>query len=248
MSNAKYINKVELPTRGLLYDESLKIPDTITIRAMTTKEEKMLLGSTTDAIEHIIKACLEDPKDLPIDKMISADVTNILIDLRTLTYGPDYRMNFTCTSCKRENTISTDLTDLENRFLPEDFVEPIEITLPRSGDTLGVRILRGEDFKSVEKWARQIEKKSRAKDLKGDITYTLRMAKHIQTINGEEVNSHEALSYAENMIGGDSAHFWSVIDNIEVGYDVSLIEDCGYCGAENEFLMPVTKEFFRPTV
>ncbi len=243
----KYVNDVELPSRGIIYDESLNIPSTVTIRAMTTKEEKMLLGSTSDAVESIVKACVEKPKGISIDKMISADVTNLLVDLRILTYGPEYKMFFICESCNRKNTISVDLTQLYNRFLPEDFVEPIEIKLPRSGDTLGVKLLRGEDFKAIEKWSKAVEKRTKAIDLKGDITYTLRIAKYIKTINGEEVNSEDALVYAEQMIGGDSAHFWSVIDNIEIGYDVNITEDCMYCGAENEFLMPVTKEFFRPS-
>ncbi len=244
---AKYTNEVMLPTKGLIYDESLKIPEKVTIRAMTTKEEKMLLGSTNDAVEHIIKACVENPKNLPIDKMVSADVTNLLVDLRILTYGPEYKMYFVCDSCSRKNTISIDLTDLYNRFLPDDFIEPIEIKLPRSGDVLGVKLLRGEDFKAIEKWSRAIEKRTKAVDLKGDITYTLRIAKYIKTIDGKEVNDEAALQYAEQMIGGDSAHFWAVIDGIELGYDVNLVQDCMYCNAENEFLMPVTKEFFRPS-
>ena len=244
---SKYIKEIDLPTRGLLYDEAVGIPDKITIRAMTTKEEKMLLGSTTDAVEDIIKACVEKPKDLKVDELISPDVTNILVELRILTYGPQYKLFYLCENCNRKNTVSVDLTDLENKFLPEEFKEPFEIDLPMSKDKLEVVLLRGKDFKAIERWAKNVEKRTKAENLKGDVTYTLRIAQYIKTINGEAVTKEDALQYAESMIGGDSSHFWNKINELQIGFDVNLIRDCMYCGHENEFIMPVTAEFFRPT-
>jgi len=245
--SSKYVNEITLPSKGILYDESLKIPEKITIRAMTTKEEKMLLGSTSDAINDIIENCIEKPSGIKVDELISADVTNILVDLRVLTYGPEYKMFFICEACNKKNTISIDLTELYNRLLNDDFTEPIEIKLPRSGDVLEVKLLRGKDFKAVDKWAKVVEKRTKASNLKGDVAYTLRMAKYIKTINKEEVDSESALAYVEEMIGMDSAHFWKTINDIQMGYDINLTRDCMQCGHENEFVMPITAEFFRPS-
>ena len=44
MSSSKYETTVKLPSKGLLYED---IPEEITLRAITTNDEKMLYGSTS---------------------------------------------------------------------------------------------------------------------------------------------------------------------------------------------------------
>lgn len=243
---SEYIKEVKLPTGGRIYDSELGIPDIVKIRSMTTNEEKIVFGSTDNAIEEVIQQCIVEPKGLKISDLIVADSMTILIDLRMLTYGTNYKIPFECTDCRRRNPeVIADLSTLEFHELRDDFDEPMEIELPRSGDTLGVVLLRNKDFREISKAEKKVRKKFPG--IKGDIGYILRMAKHIKTINGEEVDFERTRQYVEKMMGYDSAYFWNEMNKIEIGYDLTHIGTCIYCGAEVEFYLPVTAEFFRPS-
>lgn len=242
---SEYITDVYLPTKGRIYPEETNITEKVRLRSMTTNEEKIIYGSTDNAIEEVLQACVVEPEGLKVGELIAADSMVMLIDLRMLSYGTDYRVGFQCSECGKKNAeFVYDLTDLEKYDLPEDFEEPIEIELPRSGDTLGVFLLRNKDFRDIEKWEKRINKKS--PDIAGNIGYILRMASQIKQINGEEVSPMDAKQYVEKMQGMDSAYFWSSLNKIQIGYDLMIQKECSFCGAENEFELPVTSEFFRP--
>ena len=49
-----------------------------------------------------------------------------------------------------------------------------------------------------------------------------------------------------NMSSVDSAYFWSVLDEIKLGYDSRITVTCPDCGEEIELLVPMNSEFFRP--
>ena len=58
--SAKYETTVTLPTNGKMYGDDG--PVDVTLRAMTTKEEKLLLGSTSSNVfDDIVKACIVEP-------------------------------------------------------------------------------------------------------------------------------------------------------------------------------------------
>lgn len=242
---SEYITDVYLPTKGRIYPEESKIPEKVRLRSMTTKEEKIIYGSTDNAIEEVLQACIIEPEGLKVGELIAADSMVMLIDLRMVSYGTDYRVGFQCSECGKKNAeFVYDLTELEKYDLSEDFQEPLEIKLPRSGDTLGVFFLRNKDFKEIDKWEKRIKKQS--PEIAGNVGYILRMASQIKVINGDEVSQMEAKKYVEEMQGLDSAYFWNQINKVKVGYDLTLNKECSFCGADNDFELPVTAEFFRP--
>lgn len=243
----KYIESYELPS-GCLLEGYEEIPEDIVLRAMTTKEEKMLLGSTGDSVyDKILGNCIDDPKNLPIGKLILADKHFLMMKLRILSYGSLYHAKIQCDNrnCRETHEYEIDLDDLLVYKLDENFVEPYEFELPANGDTIGIRLLRDRDSKKIAKRAKQINRKSKNR-IDGDISYILRMAKRLVTINGEEVEGNKGRSYIESLIGRDSAYIKNKVESIEVGYDLTIYEDCPYCGYEVEFTLPMTSEFFRP--
>ena len=47
--------------------------------------------------------------------------------------------------------------------------------------------------------------------------------------------------------GRDSAWFWHVINDIQVGYDTDVDIICDNCGHEYTVPLPMTMDFFRPS-
>lgn len=241
-----YEATVTLPSKGLLYKDS-DIPADITLRGMTTKEEKILYASSgRDVFKKILKNCVISPSNLDVNKLVSVDETFLILQLRMVTYGDKYRVQARCPNCGETDTYTISLSDFDITYLDDDFVEPIEVELPRSGDTLGLRILRNEDTEFVDRYAKKFAKQFNLNFR--EVEYTCRMAKFIQTINGESVKFTEARDYVEDMPSLDSAKFWTVINKIDIGVDTRSEVLCHSCGEEFDFDMPINSEFFRPVI
>lgn len=252
--------KFMLPSNGKLYRENGSSFDgNITLRAMTTMEERMRLGNQDfyEAMVPIVNECIVDNKkpdgSYTIDSkyLTVADFDAICIKLRNITYGPKYRTFAKCTTCGRVFQYTADLSDLEFNFLPDDFIEPYDIgPLPRSGDTLGCRFLRVSDRLEIDKEA--MEFRTKHPEFTGSPEYTLEMIRRIVTINGEQVDPIMAKMYVENMIGADSDYYHRKIDNIKYGVAKGGIVDCNFkddiispCNGKAIFGVQSNSEFFR---
>lgn len=242
--SAKYETTVTLPTNGKMYGDDG--PVDVTLRAMTTKEEKLLLGSTSSNVfDDIVKACIVEPKDLDFGSLIASDAHFLLLKLRAHTYGSDYNIECKCPQCGRKEQMTINLDDFPVYTLDDNFVEPIEFTLPMSGDKLACRLLRNKDLEFVNRQARKLSKTLKVPQ--EEIAYNLRMSRHIVKINDEPVDDARSQAYTQDMHGRDSAYFWSQLNKILIGYDTTIEAICPNCNTEYEMSMPITSEFFRPT-
>lgn len=236
------LTTVELPSKGLLYDT---IPSEITMRGMGMGEEKMIYGSTNvNAVDRALRNCIVEPKNIDLGELLAADQHFLLMKLRVHTFGSDYHAMGKCTECGAKNEFEVDLDEMLINYLPETFTEPIEIPLVDSGDKLSVKLLRNADIDFVNRQAKKL-----AKTLKvpaGELEYTMRMARMITHINGEQVDPGNAQKYVESMSSRDSAYFWFLLDEVKVGYDTIVTVVCPECGEEFEFALPLNSEFFRP--
>ena len=241
-----YETTVELPSKGLIYKED-KIPASITLRGMTTREEKILYAGTgSDSFQRVLENCIIQPENIDTSKLISADEMFLIVQLRILTYGPEYKVVATCPNCGRKETYTINLAEFDVNTLPDDFKEPIKIELPKSGDILEARLLRNYDTKEIDRYSRKFAKQFNQNVR--EVEYVCRMAKYITTINGESVDFVQAREYVEDMYSMDTAKFWSVINKIDVGMDSTCYVTCDGCKEDFDFNMPVTSEFFRPVI
>lgn len=239
-----YEATVTLPSRGILYKG---IPADVSLRGMTTREEKILYAAQGgNVFQKILKNCIVEPENFDVDQLIAADEMFLIIQLRMVTYGPEYKVTATCPHCGRSETYTINLGDFDIDYLPEDFEEPIKVVLPVSGDTLDLRILRNKDSEDINKFARKFAKQFNLPVR--EVEYGCRMAKYIQAINGEAIDFNDAREYVDNMKSKDSMKMWSTLDKIKVGVDTMATVNCVGCGEEFDFIMPITSEFFRPTV
>lgn len=243
-----YETTVTLPSKGILYKGyKTPIPAEISLRGMTTKEEKILYASQGgNVFKKILSNCITEPKGIDVNKLIAADEMFLIIQLRMVTYGPEYRVQVRCPHCGRLDTYTIDLSQFDVNYLPDDFEEPIKVELPRSGDSLELRILRNEDTEEIDRYSKKFSKEFNL-PLR-EVEYTSRMAKYINKINGEPVDFINARAYVDEMNSYDSARFWTVLNKIVVGVDTRANVVCSGCGEDFDFNMPVTSEFFRPTI
>lgn len=239
----EYIETYEFPS-GCILEGYEDIPLEVTLRAMKTKEEKMLLGSTgNNVFDKILGSCLEEPVNLPLGKLILSDKHFLMMKLRILSYGSDYHVKHKCEWCEKVHEYPISLDDVPINNLDDDFIEPFEFELPMSKDMIGIKLLRDMDNRKVERRAKQINRKTKG-NLDGDISYILRLVERLVTVNGESIKNKQ--KYVEDLHGRDSAYIQHKLDTVEVGYDLKMYEECPYCGNDVDFILPMTSEFFRP--
>lgn len=207
-----------LPSNGKLYNGT--IDPNITLRAMTTLEERMRLGSQSyyESMSAIVNECIVDNKKpdgsykLDSKYLTIFDFDAICIKLRILTYGPMYKATAKCIKCGKQFLHTMDLRDCEFVFVPDDFTEPYSIgPLPMSGDTLGCRFLRVKDRIDIDKQTQNFLAKH--PDFIGDASYTFEMEHRIMQVNGEDIDSIMVQRYVENMVGGDSSYYHQKVDD-----------------------------------
>jgi hypothetical protein len=241
---SQYEKEVDLPSRGLFY--AGKMPGgRVTIKPISVMEEKYLVAARNRlaAADKILERCIIGAC-VTLPQMLMTDKFYLLLNLRAITYGPTYGFKLECKSCGAEFKHSIELPQgLVVRSATDQAVEPFDVKLPFSGDTVSLRFLRGYDETEIEAYGRQLPA---TKEDEGDVTYAYRLSRHIVKINGEELDPVQRLSYIESAHGGDSLAIRSALDDRQTGADLELTATCtvASCRKTNTYQLPFTAEFF----
>jgi len=134
---------VDLPSENRLY--TLEEPGApITIRPMTFQDEKHIISAhkNQDPVNLILQRCVSN---LNIGEILSLDKLYLIMKLREVSYGDDYHTLLICSHCKEENKTVVRLSELNINPVPDDFADPVEITLPSLNKLAKVRIPRVKD-------------------------------------------------------------------------------------------------------
>lgn len=244
---------VTLPSRGTFYEDTLPTlfanGGNLSIYPMTAKEEKILAGAGNIPIELLMNSIFKNVIEENIDpmKLLSTDRFYILMQLRIHTWGGDYINRIMCESCGNHYDHEMDLSDpdqLPINYINDELEFPVECELPESQDIITLRLLTGEDEHAITRKVKRYNKTF--KHAKGDISYIVRIASHITSINGEELEDNDMIQYVEELHVKDSAAIRDKIKLIEPGYDLTLYTECPHCYDENESQLRFTVKFFRP--
>ena len=236
----------DLPSRGVLYPnlngEAVEI---LPIRAGVEKQIAGSKGTLAAVIDTLIRQCVVS-EGIESGEWLVNDAFYLLLMLRAHTYGDDYQFNVRCQSCGANFTVNLNiLEDFEIRRLEQGIQEPFgPIELPVSGDEINYRLLRRKDEKTLANLTRRMKRRGRQSN--GDETYIERLALRIVEINGETLDHPAKIDYLENLHGGDSLELRNYMDDNDPGIDTTFFADCPECGYENEEVLPLTAEFFRP--
>jgi len=136
---------VDLPSECRVYtleDEDMPI----TVRPMTFEDEKAIVGAkkNDDPVNLVLQRCVTNVKVmdlLPMDKLY------LIMKLREISYGDEYKTLLLCQECKAENPTTIKLSELNVNPVPDDFEDPITFTLPIAQKEIKVRQPRVKDEK-----------------------------------------------------------------------------------------------------
>lgn len=245
------VDIVPLPSRGKTYpvDSPLHGVDKVEIRAMTAKEEDILMSRALikkgTVISHLIRSCLIDKRINP-EELLSGDRNALMIALRITGYGNEYPVEVTCPACGNKEKHEFDLTELPLRFLEEEPEAPGEnvfsVTLPMSKKNVKFKLLTGRDEEELNSAAEAKKKK-----IGGDIDnlITSRLQRSIISVDGRS-DSGFIMNFIRNMPARDSVILRKHMSKIEPGIDMKSDYVCTACGEQSEVDVPIGPTFFWP--
>ena len=222
-------------------------PTEVTLRPMTTKEEKIIYTSRDMSfIEKIVKSCIVEPKNVDIDLLHPNDITYLLYMIRELTFGPNYKQKMQCPYCGLRQDIEIDITEMTYEILDlESLDEKLNVKLPVCGDTVQLKLLSQGDFNHIDEYIKRLVRQNKLEDPEG-YKYVYRFAKMIKTTNGEEKEDiKEVISYVDNLNMRDFGAIKDVLQDIPIGINTLNIRKCRNCGEEVEVFGAAVPEFFR---
>lgn len=257
MSNNRdylYTEEVQLPSKGLFNPE---IPNgMVTLRCIELRDQKYLAGSklvrSNKAIE-LLRRCIVSPEGMNVEDLTQIDLFFLLVKLRVLSYGPEYKYYTNCPNCGKSTTVTVDLSKLDVAMLEDFNPNDLHIKLPRKGDTVYTRVQTQRDSDEINAEVSRL--KSKYKDIDYDPEVTLSIAKIITKIEliqpdkeGNKVvdNPVDILNYVEGLTDLDALAIQSTLSDIDYGVIPVVTNECEKCGKEFSTMMKTTGDFFRP--
>ena len=243
---------VPLPSRGLVYpDGPLHAAETVDIKAMTAKEEDILMNRTLvrkgTVVTELIKSCIMD-KNIDVNSMISGDRNALMVAVRITGYGADYSPKVTCPSCDTQQDFSVNLENLPVKDLDLTKVKQVgpgqnafEFVLPLTKKTVVFKFLTGRE---EERMLQDIE----AKRKKGIVQENLVTTKLMNCIVSVDGNADRGFinQFCQFMPARDSLALRNVLDECEPGIDMTSDFVCNGCGHTEVLSVPLGASFFWP--
>jgi len=246
---------VPMPSRGAIYgsDHPLHNVDVVAIKAMTAKEEDILMNRTLvrrgTVITELIKSCILD-KSIDVNDMVSGDRNALMIAIRITGYGADYTPQVECPKCELKQDFPVNLTDLPLKELDLEKVDQVapgvnefRFTLPMTNRVITYKFLTGRE---EEKILQDMEAKKK-KGIIQENLITTRLTNCVTSIDGQ--TSRDAIArFCTNMPARDSLALRKHIDANEPGVEMTHDFTCSSpdCAHSEVINLPLGASFFWP--
>lgn len=224
-------------------------PKQITLRAMTTKEEKILYTSRDmKFLERLIKSCCVEPADLDTGLLHQNDLMFLTFALRELTFGSTYEQDIICPDCGTKQKVEIDISEMEVSILDTEHLDEIlKVELPVNKDTLQLKLMSKGESNKIERLVKSKNAKGKIKNPE-EYEFLLKLTALIDTKNGEDFESEESKqNYVDNLNLRDLNAIQNALLQADFGIDNSNIRVCSNCGEDIEVNGLICPEFFRPT-
>lgn len=248
----KYLEKsFKVPSNGVF-----RGPKKVTLREMTTREEKILLGTRDFSVfERLVKSCCVD-EEVEFDKLHTADIMYLTFMLRELTYGPEYIQEVECPHCGRKQEVKIDINEMSVNVLSDEDAKKLNegITVELSnGDKVTVNMLSAGDANRIDRIIKAKTKQNRLKDPQS-YEMMLRLASSVSLIEPKELNEDIDLTDVENKIRyidqlrmRDLSLIQNALNDFDFGLNRNLYRECENCGEDMEVVGYIVPEFFHPS-
>ena len=231
--------KVELPSKGLVYPkESPLSSGIIEMKYMTAKEEDILMNQSYIkkgiAIDKLLKSLIIT--EIDYDDMIVGDKNAVMVAARVLGYGPDYNFEYE----GEEHTV--DLGQLENKPFSESSITPglneFPYTLPYSKADITYKLLTNKDEKNIN---RELEGLKRLnKESSAELSTRLKFM--ITSVDGERDISKIREFIDKRLLARDSKTLRKHIKNTQPDVDLTFFPTTDSSGVN----IPIGLSFFWP--
>ena len=181
-------------------------------------------------------------KFYPLEHALHGEDKNaMLVALRIDAYGEDYQVSIPCPICGETNEKQIDLSILEHKGLGEDVVTTergtFEVELPRTGATVELRLLTGNDEKKIA----ETNKKTKKYGLERPIA--TQYSHMVSAVNGE--TEYTAISaFVSTLPAFDSRVIRNAYKKLNPDVDMSFDFQCDVCSHEQGMEVPITANFF----
>ena len=226
------------------------------VRGMKVREERILanrrLARSGGQVDELLAACWEetvDPgpydfgdRDIDWGKVLQGDRFYALLQIRALTYGPEYAFAVTCQNeaCRARIEWELDLGDLPVRPLSDEsrrvFLDGnrFETVLPDAGKRVWFRLLTGADERKLPQLRRAA----------GDRVLSAMLAFRVVEVEG--VEPRDKRRFLEDLSMRDADFLVDEFDRVDCGVDTAIEVECPECFTVQEVELPFDRTFFMP--
>ena len=226
------------------------------IRGMKVREERILadrrLARSGGQVDELLAACWEETvhpgpydfgdRDIDWGKVLQGDRFYALLEIRALTYGPEYAFAVTCQNeaCRARIEWELDLGDLPVRPLSDEsrrtFLDGnrFETVLPDAGKRVWFRLLTGADERKLPQLRRAA----------GDRLLSAMLAFRVVEVEG--VEPRDKPRFLEDLSMRDADFLVDEFDRVDCGVDTAIEVECPECFAVQEVELPFDRTFFMP--
>lgn len=250
IKNIKSQETYTLPSKGLVYAETDNIPASITLRRMTTREDKMRLRNESEEVirKELLQACIVNP-NIDAGKLKLMDANFLLFRLRSLSLLTDtYKVYCRCSQCGTEFAHQVNLSEIPVKFMSEDKLKLLNITLPISGANIELQYPSVNDIIKMGENLREFTNRFPNEDA-GEYLYSLSTAVYINKVNNNILMQEEIENYFDTLDILDSRTLREAISELDdkFGFEDNIKTQCPACKKEITHGLPITSELLTPS-
>jgi hypothetical protein len=215
---------VNLPSRGKFYKDFKEVK----VLPLLFEDEQRILtakGRDSNPINNILSKCV---KGIPINDLIIADKLYLLLKIKEISYGPEYKFSIICPKCESNVDTVLDVNKhMPVNYAPDELTDPREVTLPILKVKARVRFPRIAD----EQYTMDVD------------SAIQNLYRFVVSINGNEdiVFISKAL---KKMHIRDIKTLMKEIKRDDVGVNSSFQFECPHCNHKDIMGVPFDANFF----
>jgi len=235
------VDSFELPCGYLDGDGNLHTA--VTVREMTGEEEEILAARnmpSSKKINSILSRCTESIGAVSghfiqqiIPELVQGDRIYLLIAIRRASLGNDMPFVTKCPSCSQDARFKLDLADLEIKKMPDPMIRTYDLTLPKTGSKVVMKVLNGRGEDAIGKAS------TRGKDI-----ITSAIFARVESIDDKPVT----MADLKSLPLVDRNFLRDAWEDHEGGVDTEVKIDCPGCGIEYDTELDISQQgFFNPS-